>query len=113
MRYVFLFLCAVCVVIWLIGWVLVIAEQIEQKYNLKFSKWLSEMTEKSSKWLCLFLTAIICSGCSTRTCAPIEYPSCPPMLREATYKAMQADERRDYRIAIEKCKTGKNARPVN
>ena len=53
------------------------------------------------------------SGCVSRGCAPIEYPSCPPMLREATYKAMQADERRDYRIAIEKCKIGENARPVN
>jgi hypothetical protein len=26
------------------------------------------------------------------------------MLREATYRAMQADERRDYRIAVERCK---------
>lgn len=113
MQYVFLFFCAVCVVIWLIGWVILIAEQIQQKYNLKFSKWLTEMIEKSSKWLCLFLTVTICSGCAKTGCAPIEYPSCPPMLREATYKAMQADERRDYRIAIEKCKTGENARPVN
>lgn len=113
MRYVFLFLCAVCVVIWLIGWGLVIAEQIEQKYNLKFSKWLSEMTEKYSRWLCLFLMTQTLLGCCPNTSAPIEYPSCPPMLREATYKAMQADERRDYRIAIEKCKIGENARPVN
>jgi hypothetical protein len=29
---------------------------------------------------------------------------CPPMLREATYKAMQADEIADYRIAVEKCR---------
>lgn len=31
-------------------------------------------------------------------------PVCPPMLREATYKAMQADEVADYRIAVEKCR---------
>lgn len=47
---------------------------------------------------------LICSGCSKHIAAAIEYPSCPPMLREATYRAMQADERRDYRIAIEECK---------
>ena len=106
MQRLFYVFCVLCVFIWLLGWVILIAEQIQQKYKLKTLKWLSKMIEKSSKWLCLFLTAIICSGCSTRTCAPIEYPSCPPMLREATYKAMQADERRDYRIAIEKCKIG-------
>lgn len=44
------------------------------------------------------------SGCAKTGNAPIEYPSCPPMLREATYRAMQADERRDYRIAIESCR---------
>ena len=36
--------------------------------------------------------------------APIKIPSCPPMLRAATYRAMAPDERRDYRIAIEKCR---------
>ena len=113
MQYLFWLFASVCVVVWLIGWVVLIAEQIEQKYNLKFSKWLTEMIEKSSKWLCLFLMTQTLLGCCPNINAPIEYPSCPPMLREATYKAMQADERRDYRIAIEKCKTGKNARPVN
>lgn len=44
------------------------------------------------------------NGCCRITAELIEVPSCPPMLREATYRAMQADERRDYRIAIEKCK---------
>ena len=108
MRYLFWLFAFVCVGVWLIGWALVIAERLEQKYNLKFSKWLSEMTEKYSRWLCLFLTMITLSSCCQNGNAPIEYPSCPPMLREATYKAMQADERRDYRIAIEKCKVGEN-----
>lgn len=52
----------------------------------------------------LLLMTLICSGCANNTCVPIEVPSCPPMLRAATYNAMQADERRDYRIAVESCK---------
>lgn len=47
---------------------------------------------------------IILTGCSLIGNEPIEKISCPPMLREKTYKAMQADELADYRIAVEKCK---------
>lgn len=47
---------------------------------------------------------IIClTGCCQNTSVQIK-PVCPPMLREATYKAMQADEVADYRIAVEKCR---------
>jgi hypothetical protein len=45
----------------------------------------------------------ILTGCVNTTDVQIK-PVCPPMLREATYKAMQADEVADYRIAVEKCR---------
>lgn len=64
----------------------------------------SRRKNKFSKGFCLFLIAITLTSCSRHICVPIEVPSCPPMLREATYRAMQADERRDYRIAIESCR---------
>ena len=76
----------------------VIKDITGQKFNhLTAIKWSVE------KALGLISLALVLSGCSTHTCVPIEYPSCPPMLREKTYKAMQADERRDYRIAVERC----------
>lgn len=51
----------------------------------------------------LFLMILTLNGCAKTTCVPIEVPTCPPMLRDATYRAMQADERRDYRVAVELC----------
>ena len=47
--------------------------------------------------------AIILTGCCKTGVVRIELPTCPPMLRDATYRAMQADERRDYRIAVQRC----------
>jgi hypothetical protein len=46
---------------------------------------------------------LILPSCAKPTSVQIK-PVCPPMLREATYKAMQADEIADYRIAVEKCR---------
>lgn len=77
----------------------VIKDITGQKFNhLTAIKWSVE------KALGLISLALVLSGCSTHTCAPIEKPSCPPMLREQTYKAMQTDELADYRIAVESCK---------
>lgn len=51
----------------------------------------------------VLLVPIILTGCASTGSVQIRY-ECPPMLREATYKAMQADEVADYRIAVEKCR---------
>ena len=48
--------------------------------------------------------AITLTGCCKTGAVRIEVPTCPPMLRDATYRAMQADERRDYRIAVQRCR---------
>jgi hypothetical protein len=51
----------------------------------------------------VLLIAQILTGCCQSSAVQIR-TVCPPMLREATYKAMQADEVADYRIAVEKCR---------
>jgi hypothetical protein len=61
------------------------------------------MIEQSGKRFCLLLIPTILCSCCPVTSVQIK-TECPPMLREATYKAMQADEIADYRIAVEKCR---------
>lgn len=95
--------CSVAVITWLLGWACLIAEKILQRKQTKFSKWFKNLIEQSQKGFCLILTLITCVGCVKTTSVQIK-PACPPMLREATYKAMQADEIADYRIAVEKCR---------
>lgn len=80
---------------------------LAEKFNLP--RWKVYSRVKHYKWpiekaisvpvIALFLLA----GCARTTSVQIK-PVCPPMLREATYKAMQADEVADYRIAVEKCR---------
>ena len=89
--------------IWLIGWVALFAEKILQTKQTKFNKWFKNLIEQSQKGFCLILTLTTCVGCAKTTSVQIK-PVCPPMLRETTYKAMQADEIADYRIAVEKCR---------
>lgn len=99
----FLFL-SLCVGIWLIGWVCLIAEYNNEKIKWKPLRIFQTKIKKFIKWLCLCLILTICTGCSQTIYVPTN--TCPPMLRKATYTAMQADERRDYRIAIEQCNIG-------
>ena len=99
----FWLLCVLVVFIWLIGWVALFAEKILQTKQTKFNKWFKSLIEQSQKRYWLLLIASILTGCVNTTSVQIK-PVCPPMLREATYKAMQADEIADYRIAVEKCR---------
>ena len=103
LKLLFWLVCAGLVGIWLTGWACLIAEKILQRKQTKFSKWFKNLIEQSQKRFCLILTLITCVGCARTTSVQIK-PVCPPMLREATYKAMQADEIADYRIAVEKCR---------
>lgn len=89
--------------IWLIGWVFLIAEKISQQNQAKFSKWFKKLIEQSEKMFCLLVIVSTLPSCCPNTSVQIR-SECPPMLREATYKAMQADEIADYRIAVEKCR---------
>ena len=93
------------VLLWLIGWACLLAEPplCQQRYSKQslIEKW----TQKLSKKFLPCLMLIILTGCCASTVVPIEVPVCPPMLRAATYKTMQSDERRDYRIAVERCQS--------
>ena len=99
----FWFVCSLALGLWLFGWACLIAEKLWQKKQTEFSKWFKSLVEQSEKRFCLLVTLIICSGCCPNTGVQTKI-ECPPMLREATYKAMQADEVADYRIAVEKCR---------
>lgn len=105
MQLLFFVFCAVCVCIWCIGWVCLIAEWMQQKNTRKFSKWLRNVTSQFRKGCWVLIATLILNGCATIGNAPIKQ-TCPPMLRTATYNAMQADELADYRIAVEQCKNG-------
>lgn len=89
--------------IWLIGLVALCVEKMSQRKQSKFNKWFKSLTKELQKKYWVLPIAIICNGCCQHTAVQIK-PTCPPMLREATYRAMQADEIADYRIAVEKCK---------
>ena len=99
----FWLICFLVVALWLFGWACLIAEKLWQKKQTKFSKWFKNLTETYGKKFCLILIATTCVGCCPSSNVQIR-TECPPMLREATYKAMQADEIADYRIAVEKCR---------
>lgn len=103
MRYLFYAFCVACVSLWLIGWGVLIAEKISQKKQQRFSKWLKDMCKESKKRFSALILLITLTGCASTGNVQIK-PTCPPMLREATYQAMQADELADYRIAVEQCK---------
>lgn len=91
------------VAIWLTGWVFLIAEKILRTRETRFNKWFKNLIETSQKRYWVLVIVPILTGCCQNTSVQIK-PVCPPMLREATYKAMQADEVADYRIAVEKCR---------
>ena len=99
----FWLVCVLAVFTWLIGWVVLFAEKILQTRQTKFSKWFKNLIETSQKRYWVLVILATCNGCATTGSVQIR-TVCPPMLREATYKAMQADEVADYRIAVEKCK---------
>lgn len=61
------------------------------------------MIETYEKRCLVVVIPIILTGCASTGSVQIKH-ECPPMLREATYSAMQADEVADYRIAVEKCR---------
>lgn len=103
MRYLFYAFCAVCVLLWLIGWAVLIAEELSQKKQQRLNSWLKEMCKKYGRELLALTATITLSGCASTGNVQIKH-TCPPMLREATYQAMQADELADYRIAVEQCK---------
>ena len=103
MQSVFWAFCCVCVVIWLIGWVVLIAEKLSLKKQQKFSEWLTRMVNELERRCLALLLLITLTGCASTGSVQIKH-TCPPMLREATYQAMQADELADYRIAVEQCK---------
>lgn len=103
MRSLFYLFRVLVVCIWLIGWGFLIAERITQKNTSKFNRWLQNATNRFKNEFCLLIAMLICGGCTTTGPVQIK-PTCPPMLRAATYNAMQADELADYRIAVEQCK---------
>ena len=102
-KLLFWLVCAGLVGIWLTGWVCLTAEKILRRKQTKFSKWFKNLIETSQKRYWVLVILAICNGCTTTGSVQIR-TVCPPMLREATYKAMQADEVADYRIAVEKCR---------
>jgi hypothetical protein len=91
------------VVVWLIGWAVLIAEKLSLKKQQKFIEWLRKMARESEKKFSALILLITLTGCASTGNVQTK-PTCPPMLREATYQAMQADELADYRIAVEECK---------
>ena len=99
----FWLVCVLAVSTWLIGWAVLFAEKMLQTRQSKFSKWFNSLIEQSQKRYWVLVIASILSGCATTGNVQIR-TVCPPMLREATYEAMQADEVADYRIAVEKCR---------
>lgn len=99
----FLLFCAVVFALWLIGWGILIAEKMSQRKQRKFSKWFKSLIETLEGKYLVLLIPIILTGCVSSGSVQTRI-ECPPMLREATYRAMQADEVADYRIAVEKCK---------
>lgn len=101
MRLLFWAFACACVVTWLIGWVIILVEKMPRRTKLKYYKRIRRAMNVLRNGLWAFLMTTITAGCATTGYAPIN--TCPPMLRESTYKAMQADERRDYRIAVELC----------
>ena len=103
MQLLFWLFLVLVVVISLIGWGCLIVEKIQQKRQIKRLQPSEQLKRKLKHGLWGLLMLTILTGCCANTGVRIEIPSCPPLLREATYKAMQADERRDYRIAVEKC----------
>ena len=103
LKLLFWLVCAGLVGIWLTGWACLIAEKILRRKQTKFSKWFKNLIETSQKRYWVLLIVPILTGCYQSSAVQIK-PVCPPMLREATYKAMQADEVADYRIAVEKCR---------
>lgn len=105
MQSLFYLFCVVVVCVWLIGWGFPIAERTMQKNILKFNRWFKKMTKKLRSGFSVLIATLIVSGCTTTGPVEIRY-ACPPMLRTATYNAMQADELADYRIAVEQCKMG-------
>lgn len=105
MQSLFYLFCVVCVCIWLIGWGFLIAERTMQKSMLKFNIWFRKITKKFKNGFSVLIVLTTCVGCAKTTAVQIKY-TCPPMLRTATYNAMQADELADYRIAVEQCKMG-------
>lgn len=92
-----------CFVVWLIGWAVLFAEKISQKKQQQFNKWLKDMNKELKKRFSALILLITLTGCASTGSVQIKH-TCPPMLREATYQAMQADELADYRIAVEQCK---------
>lgn len=105
MQSLFYLFCVVVGCVWLIGWGVLIAERITQKNISKFSKWLKKLTSQYEKGFSALIVMLIVSGCCPNGNVQIKH-TCPPMLRTATYNAMQADELADYRIAVEQCKQG-------
>lgn len=103
MQYLFWGFCALCVLGWLIGWAVLIAEKMSRKRKQRFLRWLQTAANQYGKKFSALLAAITLTGCASTGCVPNK-PTCPPMLREATYRAMQPDELADYRIAVEQCK---------
>lgn len=103
MSALFYLFCVVCVCIWLIGWGFLIAERITQKNISKFNRWLQNVTNRFKKGFWVLIVLTTCVGCVKTTDVQIKH-TCPPMLRTATYNAMQTDELADYRIAVEQCK---------
>ena len=94
--------CVVLGVFWLIGWGLVFADWIKQKLSWKRKKTIVRLRKALQNGLWAIAAATILTGCCSTGNVVIEH-DCPPMLRAATYQAMQADELADYRIAVEKC----------
>lgn len=104
MEFIFLLFVLAFVSIWLIGRVMQLAERLSHRPRPTKNTIIEQLANKLSTGFWLFLMLITLTGCCGNTPAPIKTPSCPPMLRAATYRAMGPDERRDYRIAIEKCR---------
>lgn len=103
MQSLFYLFCVVVVCIWLIGWGFLIAERITQNNASKFSRWLQNVTNRLKNGFWVLIVLVTANGCTTTGPVQIK-PTCPPMLRTATYNAMQTDELADYRIAVEQCK---------
>lgn len=94
--------CALCVAGWLTGWVMVFAEKVLPKIRWKMLRLKVKLLQALRNGLCGILAVSILTGCCSTGNVAIKH-DCPPMLRAATYQAMQADELADYRIAVEKC----------
>lgn len=93
--------------LWFTEWGWRLADWMRRPSKSKEMKQMQRCVKMLKKKYLALILIVFLNGCCKTTVEQIEVPTCPPLLREATYKAMQTDERRDYMIAVKFCQGAK------